>query len=131
MYSCCQKSFSFFKHILGEREKYQKDRTFLLPHFLKSKIQEDTQNYLEAIENPRISICCARIFHPAMFSIQPFSKQMNLPSPELSGEPALLTDCELDFREMGVQFYTKLCKNSAALNTSCPGFSWDRVLIFF
>lgn len=131
MYSCCQKYFLFFKHILGEREKCQKDRIFLLPHFLKNKIQVDTQNYLEAIENPRISICCARIFHSAMFSTQPFSKQMNLPSPELSGEPALLMGYELGFREMGLQFYTKLCKNSAALNTFCPGFSWGRILIFF
>lgn len=50
---------------------------------------------------------------------------MNLPSPELSGEPALLTGYELGFREMGVQFYTELCENSAALNTSCPGSSWE------
>lgn len=117
--------FFLFKYTLAGREKYQKDRTFLLPHFLKSKVQVDTQKYLEAIENPRISICSVRIFHPAMYSIQHFSQQMNLPSPELSGEPALLTGYELGFREMGVQFYTELCENSAALNTSCPGISWE------
>lgn len=91
----------------------------------------DAQKYLVVIENPGISICYTGIFHLAMFSIQPFSKEMNFPSPELPGEPALLTGSELGFREMGVQFYTKLCESSAALNTSCPGFSWNRVLIFF
>lgn len=84
----------------------------------------DTQKYLEAIENTRIFICSARIFHSAMFSIQPFSKQMNLSSPELSGEPALSTGSELDFRKMGVQFYIELRENSVALNTSCGLYSW-------
>lgn len=79
----------------------------------------DTHKYLEAIENTRISICSVRILRSAVFSIQPFSKQMNLPSPELSGELTLSPGSELDFRKMGVQFYIGLCENSVALNASC------------
>jgi len=78
----------------------------------------DTQKNLEAIENTRISICSARIFHSAVTGTQPFSKQTNLPSPELSGELALLMGSELDFRKMGVQSHDELCENSVTLNTS-------------
>lgn len=85
--------------------------------FLKSQIQVDSQKYLEAIENTRISLCSAGIFHSAVFDIQPFSNHTSLPSPELASELALLMGSELDCGKMGV--HNEPCENPVALNTSC------------